>query len=111
MYYPTVIINKLYSTLYKKEVMISSLSAFLGFVYLQHGVTEWKGASGVRYHMYFSLSDVLLKDAIASPFRDSLTAETTIGALPKTPKLVETHQKNDDDVESEERADAPEMEN
>lgn len=85
-------------------------------VYAAHGYLQQKGperneAHRVRCHLYFILSDVQLKDAMEFAYKNSIKVGATPGANCKTAKLVEIDDEEGENLEREETADGPRMQN
>lgn len=94
---------------YMEEMIILTLPVFVGQCYLQHGDTVWNGSDRPRYHVYCTLSDVQLKDKTVFVYGGSLLIKVTTPADLEAARVVETHEKEGNDVGCKEGADFPEM--
>lgn len=77
------------------------LSVFVNQGFSQYRGPERSESHSLGYYEYLILSNALLKDAIAFVCGDSLTAVGYTGAEWETAKVVEGHDQDCDEVESE----------
>lgn len=111
MYYLAVVKHTVTSTPYIEKVRYPFLSDQVGHRYLQDCSPERNRCHRLGHHVYLISSDTELKNAIPFACRASLTAGVAIRAVWETVKVVETNEKEGDDVGREEGADVPDTEN
>lgn len=106
--------NTLATTLNIEEVIILPLTCFVRHGYLQHRALERNKSHTLRYHVYFILSDIQLKDAKAYAYGDSLMAaisETATTVNRAAAKVVDTHGLEGEYVRSEIHEGVPQVKN